>query len=162
MSTTKTSTAGLSVYAPLTGQVVALDQVPDPVFAEKALGDGAAIIPEDGKIYSPVTGEVASVAATKHAFGFSSDDGLEVLVHVGLETVGLDGEGFTVNVKEGDHVKAGDLIAVVDLKLLAEKKLNPITPVIICDGADEKVMKVAEGKVKAGRDAVITFTEAGA
>lgn len=162
MSTTKTSTAGLSVYAPLTGQVVALDQVPDPVFAEKALGDGAAIIPEDGKIYSPVTGEVASVAATKHAFGFSSDDGLEVLVHVGLETVGLDGEGFSVNVKEGDHVKAGDLIAVVDLKLLAEKKLNPITPVIICDGADEKVMKVAEGKVKAGRDTVITFTEAGA
>ena len=162
MSTTKTSTAGLSVYAPLTGQVVALDQVPDPVFAEKALGDGAAIIPEDGKIYSPVTGEVASVAATKHAFGFSSDDGLEVLVHVGLETVGLDGEGFTVNVKEGDHVKAGDLIAVVDLKLLAEKKLNPITPVIICDGADEKVMKVAEGNVKAGRDTVITFTEAGA
>ena len=157
MSSTKEKNKVLSVIAPLSGKVVALEQVPDPVFAEKALGEGAAIIPESGKIYSPVDGEVASVAATQHAFGFSSTDGLDVLVHVGLETVALNGEGFTVHVKEGDKVKAGDLVAEVDLKFLESKNLNPITPVIICDGMDEMSMSIAGGTVSAGKDAVITL-----
>ena len=99
-------------------------QVPDPVFSEKALGDGASIIPTDGRIYSPVNGEVASVAPTNHAFGFISDDGLDILVHVGLETVALKGEGFDVKVKEGDRVKAGDLIAIVDLKYYSDAGLS--------------------------------------
>lgn len=157
MSSTKEKNKVLSVIAPLSGKVVALEQVPDPVFAEKALGEGAAIIPESGKIYSPVDGEVASVAATQHAFGFSSTDGLDVLVHVGLETVALNGEGFTVHVKEGDKVKAGDLVAEVDLKFLDSKNINPITPVIICDGMDEMSMSIAGGRVSAGKDAVITL-----
>ena len=157
MSSTKEKNKVLSVIAPLSGKVVALEQVPDPVFAEKALGEGAAIIPESGKIYSPVDGEVASVAATQHAFGFSSTDGLDVLVHVGLETVALNGEGFTVHVKEGDKVKAGDLVAEVDLKFLDSKNINPITPVIICDGMDEMSMSIAGGTVSAGKDAVITL-----
>ena len=158
MSSTKEKNKVLSVIAPLSGKVVALEQVPDPVFAEKALGEGAAIIPESGKIYSPVDGEVASIAATQHAFGFSSTDGLDVLVHVGLETVALNGEGFTVHVKEGDKVKAGDLVAEVDLKFLDSKNINPITPVIICDGMDEMSMSIAGGTVSAGKDAVITLT----
>ena len=157
MSSTKEKNKVLSVIAPLSGKVVALEQVPDPVFAEKALGEGAAIIPESGKIYSPVDGEVASIAATQHAFGFSSTDGLDVLVHVGLETVALNGEGFTVHVKEGDKVKAGDLVAEVDLKFLESKNLNPITPVIICDGMDDMSMSIAGGTVSAGKDAVITL-----
>ena len=157
MSSTKEKNKVLSVIAPLSGKVVALEQVPDPVFAEKALGEGAAIIPESGKIYSLVDGEVASVAATQHAFGFSSTDGLDVLVHVGLETVALNGEGFTVHVKEGDKVKAGDLVAEVDLKFLDSKNINPITPVIICDGMDEMSMSIAGGTVSAGKDAVITL-----
>ena len=155
--------AVLFVMAPLTGQTVALDQVPDPVFAEKVLGDGVAIIPEDGKILSPVTGEVTSVAATQHAYGFQSEDGLEVLVHVGLETVGLQGEGFTVHVKEGDKVKAGDLIAEVDLELLKSKNIKSITPVLICDGIDDKEMEPAAAgmAVKAGESAVL-FVKAAA
>ncbi|MDO5390680.1 MAG: PTS transporter subunit IIBC [Eubacteriales bacterium] len=161
MSSTKEKNKVLSVIAPLSGKVVALEQVPDPVFAEKALGEGAAIIPESGKIYSPVDGEVASVAATQHAFGFSSTDGLDVLVHVGLETVALDGEGFTVHVKEGDKVKAGDLVAEVDLKFLESKNINPITPVIICDGMDDMSMSTAGGTVSAGKDAVITLKAEG-
>ena len=161
MSSTKEKNKVLSVIAPLSGKVVALEQVPDPVFAEKALGEGAAIIPESGKIYSPVDGEVASVAATQHAFGFSSTDGLDVLVHVGLETVALNGEGFIVHVKEGDKVKAGDLVAEVDLKFLESKNLNPITPVIICDGMDEMSMSIAGGTVSAGKDAVITLKAEG-
>lgn len=82
------------IIAPLSGKIIALEDVPDPVFSERVLGDGAAILPEDGKIYSPVNGEVASVAATKHAFGFQSEDGLDVLVHVGLVTPVLICDGL--------------------------------------------------------------------
>ena len=150
---------GFSIAAPVSGQIIALSQVPDPVFSEKVLGDGIAIIPSDGKILSPVNGEVASVAATKHAYGFSTGDGVEVLVHFGLETVALQGEGFTPHVKEGDKVKVGDLVAEVDMKLLESKKINTITPVLICDGLDGKQMEVKEGTVKAGKDTVITLKE---
>lgn len=148
----------ISIIAPLTGEIVALEQVPDPVFSEKALGDGIAILPEDGKVYSPVNGVVATVAATKHAYGFQSEDGLDVLVHVGLETVGLNGEGFTVHIKEGDRVKVGDLVAEADLALLKSKNLNLITPVLICDGIDDKQMQPCSGKVRAGQDAVLKIT----
>ena len=116
------------VTAPTTGQAVSLEQVPDPVFSEKVLGGGMAILPKEGKIFSPVDGEVVSVADTLHAYGFHSDDGLEILVHFGLETVALNGEGFTSHVKEGDRVKIGDLVAEIDMALLKEKKINPITP----------------------------------
>ena len=157
MSNTKKSDSGILIKAPVSGQTVALDQVPDPVFSGKALGDGIAIVPVDGKIYSPVNGEIATVAATKHAYGFSSEDGLDILVHVGLETVALDGEGFTVHVNEGDKVKAGDLIAEVDLAFLAKKEINPITPVLICGGMDDMQMQTASGNVSAGKDAAITL-----
>lgn len=112
----------LSVIAPISGKVVPISEVPDPVFSEKVLGDGIAIIPENGKIYSPVNGEITSVVDSKHAYGFSSDDGLDVLIHFGLETVALKGEGFTSHVKEGDKVKIGDLVAEVDINLLKEKR----------------------------------------
>lgn len=141
--------------APLTGEIMDLAQVPDPVFSEKALGDGIAIVPSDGKIYSPVNGEIASVAATNHAYGFTSEDGLDILVHVGLETVSLQGEGFTVHVKEGDKVKCGDLVAEVNLEFLKSNNICSITPVIICDGMDDMTMKVSSGKVTAGKDTVL-------
>lgn len=146
------------VYAPLTGKAVLLDQVPDPVFSGKVLGDGIAIIPEDGRIVSPVDGQIESVAETGHAYGFSTEDGLELLVHVGLETVSLKGECFKVHVKEGDQVKKGDLIAEVDLVYLAEKNINPITPVLICSDLDDQEMKCAEGAVEAGKTAVLMLT----
>ena len=139
------------VYAPLTGKAVPLEQVPDPVFSEKVLGDGVAIIPEDGRIVSPVDGQIESVAETGHAYGFSTEDGLELLVHVGLETVSLKGECFKVHVKEGDQVKKGDLVAEVDLAYLAEKNINPITPVLICSDIDDQDLKCAEGDVEAGK-----------
>ena len=136
------------VYAPLNGKVVSLDEVPDPVFADKVLGEGCAIIPTDGKIYSPVNGVVSSVPETLHAYGLTSDEDLEVLIHFGLETVSLKGEGFTAYVKEGDKVKVGDLIAEVDMDLIREKELNTITPVLICGGADEEELRVTLGDVK--------------
>ena len=159
MKNTKTV---LSVMAPLNGKTVPLDQVPDPVFSEKVLGDGCAVIPVDGKIYSPVDGEISSIAETFHAYGFQSDDGLDVLVHFGLETVALKGEGFTPHVKVGDKVKVGDLVAEVDLDVMKKHGINLITPVLICDGADDKEMVVHEGETKAGKTAVLTVEDTAA
>ena len=145
------------ILAPVTGKAVALSEVPDPVFADKVLGDGAAIIPAEGKIVSPVNGEISTVAETGHAYGFTSEDGLEILVHVGLETVSLNGECFKVYVKPGDKVKAGDLVAEVDLKYLEEKKINPVTPVLLCSDTEGKELQYTEGEVKAGESAVLTL-----
>ena len=88
-----------AVYSPLNGKVVSLADVPDPVFSGKILGDGVAIIPSDGRICSPVDGTLTTVAETGHAFGFQTEDGIELLVHVGLETVGLKGVPFTIEGK---------------------------------------------------------------
>lgn len=147
------------VLAPLTGKAVALTEVPDEVFSEKVLGDGIAIIPEDGKIVSPVDGTISTVAETGHAYGFTSNDGLEILVHVGLETVSLKGECFNVHVKPGDKVKAGDLVAEVDLDYLKEKNINSITPVLICSDIEEKELIYTNGKVEAGTSTVLEIKE---
>lgn len=148
----------LQICSPLNGKAVPLDSVPDPVFSERVLGDGCAVIPTDGKIYSPVNGEISSIAETNHAYGFSSEDGLEVLVHFGLETVALKGEGFMPHVAVGDKVKIGDLIAEVDTALLKSKGINLITPVLVCDGADDLEMCVSDGDVKVG-DKLISFAD---
>lgn len=149
----------ISITAPVSGEVVALEKVPDPVFSEKTLGDGVAVIPENGKIYSPVNGTLVSVAATKHAYGFQSEDGLDILVHFGLETVALDGEGFTAYKQEGDVVKVGELVAEADIALLKSKNLNLITPMLLCDGMDGKHMTPVYGNAKAGQDTVVFITE---
>ena len=159
MSCTTNAELKKFILAPLTGKVVPLEQVPDAVFSQKILGDGVAIIPEDGKIYAPVNGEVASVAETLHAYGFTSDDDLEILIHIGLDSVALKGEGFTSHVRVGDMVKAGDLIAEVDLEFLKSRNVPIITPVLICDDADELPMYAVEGNVTAGKDTVITLGE---
>ena len=147
------------ILAPLTGKAVPLSEVPDPVFSEKVLGDGVAIIPSDGKIVSPVDGEISTVAETSHAYGFTSENGQEVLVHVGLETVSLNGECFKVYGKAGDKVKAGDLVAEVDLEYLKEKEINPITPVLICSDTEGKELQNIEGDVKAGESEVLVLAE---
>ena len=150
---------GIVIVSPVTGNAVLLDQVPDPVFSQKIIGDGIAVIPEDGRILSPVDGEVVSVAETLHAYGFRSEDGLEVLIHFGLETVALKGEFFKCHVKVGDKVKAGDLIAEADLNGLRERQVNPITPVLICGGLDGRTMNGETGPVKAGETKVITVLD---
>ena len=155
----KTETGLKSILAPLSGQAIPLEQVPDDVFSQKILGDGIAIIPTDGKIYAPVDGEIATVAETLHAYGFTSEDGLEILVHVGLDSVKLKGEGFTSHVQVGDKVKAGQLVAEVDLKFLISQGVPTTTPVLICEGAEDAQLNTVTGDVKAGKTKVITLGE---
>lgn len=151
---------GIRILSPLTGTAVALEEVPDPVFSQKIIGDGVAIIPRDGKLVSPIDGEVVSVAETLHAYGLRSKDGIEVMVHFGLETVALKGEFFTCHVKQGDKVKAGDLLAEADIQMLEEKQVNLITPVLICGGMENRTMNTVSGPVSAGSDTVITLFDA--
>ncbi len=152
----KESKKPLSIASPLSGRSVSLDQVPDEVFSGRILGDGCAVIPSDNKIYSPVDGTISSTVETKHAYGFSSDDGFEVLVHFGIDTVSLKGEGFRSYVKAGDRVKKGDLVAEVDVELLKKRGIELITPVLICEGAENLEMFTSEKEVKAG-DTLITL-----
>ena len=151
---------GIRILSPLTGTAVALEEVPDPVFSQKIIGDGVAIIPRDGKLVSPIDGEVVSVAETLHAYGLRSKDGIEVMVHFGLETVALKGEFFTCHVKQGDKVKPGDLLAEADIQMLEEKQVNLITPVLICGGMENRTMNTVSGPVSAGSDTVITLFDA--
>lgn len=147
----------IQITAPVSGKVVALEDVPDPVFSGKMMGDGCAIIPSDGKIYSPVDGTVASVAPTKHAIGFTDTNGVDILVHFGLETVGLNGEPFNVLVKQGDKVKKGQLVAEANLDLLKEKNINPITPVIVCGGAQDAIISANLKDVEGGKEQVLSI-----
>ena len=121
------------ICAPLEGTVLPIEKVGDGVFAEKILGEGCAIRPSEGKVYAPIDGEITSVAQTKHAWGIRSEEGVELLIHFGLETVSLQGEGFTAFVKVGDRVRRGDLMATVDLELLRSKGIEPTTPIVITD-----------------------------
>ena len=148
---------GIILKAPVTGTAVPIEQVPDPVFSQKIIGEGAAIEPTDGRIVSPVDGEVVSVAPTLHAYGFRTEEGVEVLVHFGLETVGLKGECFQAYVKPGDKVKAGELVAEADLKALSEKKINAVTPILVCGGLGGRSMNIFHGPVKAGETELIAI-----
>jgi PTS system glucose-specific IIC component len=159
MSSRSGDSKAINILSPVTGKAVALEQVPDPVFSQKIIGDGIAVIPSDGRITSPVDGGVASVAETLHAYGFRTKEGLELLIHVGLETVGLKGECFQVHVKAGDQVKAGDLIAQVDLEALAKKQINPITPVLVCGGMEGKSLQYHEGDMEGGKTPVLTILD---
>ena len=137
------------ILAPVKGKVIPLEQVPDEVFAQKVLGDGVGIIPEEGKIYSPVDGKITTITDTLHAYGFETEDGIQMIVHFGLETVSLKGKGFTSKVKVGQKVKAGDLIAEVDLEYLKKQNVETITPVIVCSGINTEDMVFEYGEIGA-------------
>ena len=155
MTTTRSS---IVVTAPFSGTLVPLSEVPDETFASGVLGEGIAIEPSDGLFCSPVDGTVETIAETKHAIGFAADNGLEILVHVGLETVSLNGEGFEILVKEGDRVKAGQPVAKADLALIRERGLKTITSIVLTGGADDMELHCAEGLAAAGKTPVLTLT----
>ncbi|HEG9953434.1 TPA: PTS transporter subunit IIABC [Staphylococcus aureus] len=132
----KSATSELShiVHAPLTGEVTPLSEVPDQVFSEKMMGDGIAIKPSQGEVRAPFNGKIQMIFPTKHAIGLVSDSDLELLIHIGLDTVKLNGEGFTLHVEEGQEVKQGDLLINFDLDYIRNHAKSDITPIIVTQG----------------------------
>jgi sucrose PTS system EIIBCA or EIIBC component len=129
------------VLAPMKGKAILLKEVPDKTFANKLLGDGIAIEPEDGVVVAPADGRISLVFETKHAVALETDSGAEILIHVGIDSVKMNGEGFKTFVKNGDRVKAGDKLLEVDLELLREKAASAITPIVITNTDKFKFIK---------------------
>lgn len=151
----------LNIYAPVNGQIVPIEEVPDPVFSQKMMGEGVAIITSNGNIHAPVNGTVIQVAPTKHAVGLRADDGSEILIHVGLETVALKGEGFNVAISEGDKVSAGQLLIEVDWEYIKKNAKSTITPIVITNSMEgKKQYTVTEEKEGLqGKTIVITSSD---
>lgn len=152
----KKKETGHIIGSPAKGKAVPLKEVNDPTFAEEMLGKGAAVIPEEGKIYAPADGEIGMVFDTLHAVSMTTDFGAEILIHIGLDTVKMKGDGFTGHVKAGDHVKKGDLLLEVDLEKVKTAGYDTITPVLVCNTPDyASVEGIQADAVNAGDDLII-------
>lgn len=143
------------ICSPLNGNVLPLSEAKDDAFAQGLLGNGVAIDPADGKVVSPVDGTVMTLFPTKHAIGLVSDNGAEILIHLGMDTVKLDGKYFEAHVKQGDKVKKGDVLVTCDVEAIKAEGYSMITPVIVTNTADYlDVVEMASGTVKAGDDII--------
>ena len=149
----------VEVLAPFSGRVVPLDEVPDPVFSERMLGDGLALDPAEGVGVAPVTGRLAVFHSAGHAFAVQATDEVSVLVHIGLDTVQMKGEGFTRLAEAGDEVVAGQEIVHFDLAAIEAAGYSPLSPVILPDlPAGYRVEKTTAAAVRAGRDVLLVVT----
>ncbi|MGG3772797.1 PTS sugar transporter subunit IIA [Heyndrickxia faecalis] len=149
--------AAEELVAPMSGKVVQIEDVPDEVFSRKMIGDGIAIEPDEGVVVSPVDGEVVQFFPTKHAVGLKTKSGLEILIHIGMETVALNGEGFEGFVQQGDRVKAGDKLVSFDLEQIRERAESIISPVVITNfDAVDTLTKTAETSAKRGESVLLT------
>lgn len=156
--TTIDQNAEFNLTSPIKGEILPLSEVPDQVFSEKMMGDGFAIKPSDGSVVSPVDGEVVTVFPTKHAIGLKSTSGREILIHVGIDTVKLQGEGFESFVKEGDKVSAGQKLLQADLHHLQSNAPSIITPIIFTNLQEgESVEILKKGIVSQGEENIVTI-----
>ncbi len=146
----------VELISPITGNIIPLEKVPDPVFSEKIMGDGIAIEPSEGKILSPIDGKIATIFPTNHAIGLVNKEGLEILIHIGIDTVELKGEGFNRIAEEGADVKKGDPLMEIDLEKIKNGGKSTITPIIITNM--DKVDKINKntGKVERGNNSILT------
>ena len=126
----------------LKGKLIPLGKVNDPVFSQEILGKGVAVIPEEGKIFSPARGEIVMICETMHAFTMITDFGAELLIHIGIDTVRMNGEGFTFYVKAGDKVEEGQLLAKVNLRKMVRAGYDMVTPMVICNSSSYKIQPV--------------------
>ncbi|WP_246001305.1 PTS system trehalose-specific EIIBC component [Oceanobacillus piezotolerans] len=144
-----------NIYAPLNGKLTKLENVPDPTFSQKLMGEGIAIDPVDGKVVSPINGEIVLIPDTKHAVGLKSESGAEILIHIGLETVALNGEGFEVHVNQGDKVKAGQTLITFDLEFIKKNAASSITPIIVTNGSDFEVTSITDDKKAVAGETIV-------
>lgn len=145
------------IVAPITGEVKQLADCPDATFAGEMVGKGVGIIPSEGKVVAPFDGVVTLTTETNHAIGVTSNDGVELLIHIGIDTVNLKGEGFSREVSEGDVVKLGDTLLQFDLERIQAAGLSVYSPVVVTNTADflDLVSAVTTGKVSSGKDDLI-------
>ena len=129
----KKENKGIFIGSPIEGEAVSLKEVNDPTFAQEMLGKGIAIKPSKGRVVAPVDGEITILFETKHAISIVSEQGVELLIHIGLDTVNLKGENFKTYVKAGDKVKSGDLLIEFDTEKIKEAGYDTITPIVICN-----------------------------
>lgn len=151
----------LTLLSPVTGKVIPLENSEDKAFAEKLVGDGVAIMPVDGDFRSPANGRISGVAEALHAYSIETEEGLDLLVHIGIDTVGLGGRGYVPAVKAGDTVKAGDPLCKVDIELLKSLGYSLCTPVVICDADRLSSISPFYGDAIGGADTVIEYTVKG-
>lgn len=149
------------LLAACTGRAVPLSEVPDEVFAQGILGEGLAIEPSEGRFFAPVGGKIESIADSRHAFTLLSDVGTDVLVHIGVDTVSLSGEGFVSCVSTGERVRAGDLIAEADIDLIRARGLSAICSVVITEPDRIENIEYKLGACTGGKDAVMCYTLSG-
>ncbi|WP_208589752.1 PTS sugar transporter subunit IIA [Gracilibacillus suaedae] len=156
----KKSSTPIQLKAPITGKIVPLEKVPDPVFSQKMMGEGVAIIPKEDNIVAPIEGTIIQIAPSKHAIGLKTPNDMEILIHVGLETVSLDGEGFRILVKEGDHVSVGDRLMEADLGYIRNKVEHIITPIVITNSNqnENEYNLTLEKECVAGKTTVLTIS----
>lgn len=143
--------------APFTGYLLPITEVPDPVFSQKMVGDGISIDPVTNCLLAPCRGEISQLHSANHAVTIATDDGIEVMIHIGLETVMLKGEGFKPLVKKGDKVKAGDALIEFDMDIVATKAASLLTQIVITNSDQVAKFQYAEGPVEANRDTVLTL-----
>lgn len=136
---------GIEIGSPVKGKAVPISQVSDPTFGEEILGKGVAIQPADGKIYAPADGTIEMLFDTKHAVSMTTTEGVELLVHIGLDTVALKGEHFTAHKGNGDAVKKGDLLISVDLEAVKAAGYDVITPMVVCNTSDYQTVEAVTG-----------------
>lgn len=144
----ETAKNNISLFNPIEGEIIPIEKVPDQVFSEKMLGDGFAIIPTGNKVFAPISGEIKVLFPTLHAVAIETLEGLELLIHIGIDTVELKGEGFTGHVKVGDIVKQGDLLITFDSEIIKSKATSIITPVLITNMDIIKNISVEYGNCK--------------
>lgn len=145
----------INIIAPLTGEILAIEDVPDEVFAKKIVGDGIAIRATGNKMVAPCDGEIGKIFETNHAFSLESDAGIQLFVHFGIDTVELKGTGFTRIAKEGQKVKMGDTIIEFDLEFLKANAKSILTPVVISNMDEIKELQKMSGNVEVASDTVL-------
>lgn len=155
VSNEKKDTESIKIVAPLSGEIINIEDVPDMVFAEKIVGDGIAIKPSGNKMVAPVDGTIGKIFKTNHAFSIESDSGVDLFVHFGIDTVELKGEGFRRIAEEGQSVKKGDVVIEFDLPFLEEKAKSTLTPVVISNMDKIKELVKLSGSVVVGKTPII-------
>ena len=151
---------GTAVIAPMSGHVVTIGDVDEPIFAGKVVGDGVAIIPSSGEVVAPIAGTISFIGEQKHTYGIVGFDGVEILIHLGINTVKLNGQGYDCKVEVGQRVEVGTLLCIMDLDFIRQQQFDLTSPVVITSGSIDKIKRLTlrSGQALAGQTVCMRYT----